>query len=117
MKFEKDVTYVFAMGGLGEIGKNTYCMMRNDELIITDAGVYFPGDELMGINYVIPDFSFLKENESKIKGLFITHGHEDHIGGISFLLNSVHIPKIYAFLSCLKNQPSFPNISIQFTPS
>ena len=96
MKFNKDVTYVFAMGGLGEIGKNTYCMMRNDELIITDAGVYFPGDELMGINYVIPDFSFLKENESKIKGLFITHGHEDHIGAIPFLVTMVNIPAIYA---------------------
>ena len=96
MKFEKDVTYIFAMGGLGEIGKNMYCMMRNDELVITDAGVYFPGDELMGINYVIPDFTFLKENESKIKGLFITHGHEDHIGSIPFLVTMVDIPAIYA---------------------
>jgi len=94
--FNNEDTKVFALGGLGEVGKNMYCVMHNNEIIITDAGVTFPAGELMGIDYVIPDFTFLKKNESKIKGLFITHGHEDHIGGIPFLLQTVEIPAIYA---------------------
>lgn len=97
MKFkEEGDTKIFALGGLGEVGKNMYCVMHGNEIVITDAGMLMPDSTLMGVDYVIPDYTFLKKNEDKIKALFITHGHEDHIGGIPFLLQTVNIPLIYA---------------------
>ncbi|MBQ9834513.1 MAG: ribonuclease J [Bacilli bacterium] len=96
MQNSKDITQVIALGGLGEVGKNMYVISHNEELLVIDAGVMFPEDELLGIDYVIQDVTYLKQNENRIKALFITHGHEDHIGGISFLLQSVNIPVIYA---------------------
>lgn len=96
MNTERNDTLIYALGGLGEVGKNMYCFEHENEILIVDAGVRFPEENLLGVDYVIPDYGYLVKNNRKRKVLVITHGHEDHIGGIPFLLKSVDIEAIYA---------------------
>ncbi|MBX9724602.1 MAG: ribonuclease J, partial [Candidatus Obscuribacterales bacterium] len=86
---------IVALGGLAEIGKNTMAIVYGNDMILVDAGLGFPSEDMLGVDIVLPDVTFLKEHEQKIRGLAVTHGHEDHIGGIPYLLKDVSIPVIY----------------------
>jgi ribonuclease J len=86
---------IIPLGGLHEIGKNTCVFEINDEIMLLDAGLAFPTDGMHGVNIVLPDVTYLRENRHKIKGMIVTHGHEDHIGGIAFHLKQFDIPVIY----------------------
>ena len=96
MKKEKDGTVkVIPLGGLEQIGMNMTAFESEDSIIVVDCGLAFPDDDMLGIDLVIPDVSYLKENISKVKGFVITHGHEDHIGALPYVLKDVNVP-VYA---------------------
>ena len=83
---------VFSLGGLNEIGKNITCIECENDIIVVDCGIGFPDDDMLGVDLVIPDITYLKKNINKVKGIVITHGHEDHIGAIPYILRDLDVP-------------------------
>src|SRR5687768_9938199 len=90
-----DLVKIIPLGGCGEIGKNCTVLEQGDDLIVVDCGLSFPHEEQLGVDIVLPDFSYLVENQDRIKGVFLTHAHEDHVGGLPYLLNELPNVPVY----------------------
>ena len=91
-KNKNEIIKIIPLGGVGEIGKNMYVTEVDEDIFVVDAGLMFPEDEMLGIDIVIPDFTYLTANKERVKAIFLTHGHEDHVGALTYVLRKMSVP-------------------------